>query len=412
MEEIIKRLIKYCKINTRSNPNSDTIPSSANQVAFALALKEELIELGLSEVSYNPDNGFVTATLESNIDQEVDTIGFIAHMDTADFNAENICPKVIENYDGKDIILNEAEKIVMKVSDFPALKNHVGKTLIVTDGLTLLGSDDKSGITEIIEAMRYFLQHPQIKHGKVRIAFGPDEEIGLGADHFDAQAFATQFAYTVDGGPLGELEYESFNAAEAIIKLSGVSVHPGSAKGVLVNCSTLACEFNSYLPSEEVPEQTSGYEGYYMLQSIKTEVEQGEMNYIIRDFDRQNFEKRKQKMLTIAKMLNEKYQAKRFEVILKDQYYNMREVIEKDMRCVHLAKKAMENLGITPLMHPIRGGTDGSKISFMGIPTPNLFTGGDNFHGRYEFAVAEDMVKAKETIIEIIKENIKSSKIL
>ena len=407
MEQLKNRFIRYAKINTRSNEKSDTIPTTPSQVEFAMMLKQELIELGLSEVEHNLENGFVSATLPSNCDKEVPVIGFISHFDTADFNAVNINPQIVEQYDGNDIVLNKEQDIVMKVADFPNLKNYVGHTLITTDGLTLLGADDKAGITEIIEAMIYLLAHPEIKHGEVRIAFGPDEEIGRGADHFDAKNFRAKFAYTIDGGQLGELEYESFNAAQAVIHLQGVSVHPGTAKDKMVNAAKLAFEFDAHLPSDEVPEKTEGYEGFFLLHNMETTIDQGTLTYIIRDHDREKFDARKQLMNSIVDAMNEKYGVQRVTIDMHDSYYNMGDVIKKDMTPVNLAQQAMENLGIKPLIHPIRGGTDGSKISFMGIPTPNIFTGGENFHGRYEFVSVENMEKAKQTIIEIIQLNAK-----
>lgn len=401
MKQLKERLIRYCKINTRSDAKSTTIPSTQSQVEFAEMLAKELEEIGLSEVVHNRDNGFVTATLESNVDYEVDTIGFLAHFDTADYNSENVNPQVIENYDGKDIVLNE--ELIMSVEDFPNLKDLVGHTLITTDGTTLLGADDKAGVSEIIEAMIYLVNHPEIKHGKVRVAFGPDEEIGKGANHFDAPGFGTKFAYTMDGSTLGELEYESFNAAQAEITLKGVSVHPGSAKNQMVNTAKLAFEFDSQLPQDQVPEKTEGYEGFFLLNNLKTTIDAGKMTYIIRDHDREKFEAKKQLIIDIAAKMNDKYGAERVLVEMEDQYYNMGEVISKDMESVELAKAAMEELGIVPKIHPIRGGTDGSKITFMGIPTPNLFTGGENFHGPYEFASLNVMEQAKNTIIKIIE---------
>lgn len=401
METLLERFIRYVKINTRSDHNSETVPSSPNQVEFAKMLKQDLIDLGLSEVELNLSNGFVTATLPSNLDDAVDPIGFIAHYDTADFNADNIQPRIIEKYDGSKIVLNPDK--VMDPNEFPRLKDLMGHTLIVTDGTTLLGADDKAGLVEILEAMKHYLTHPEQKHGEVRVAFGPDEEIGRGADRFDAQNFRAKFAYTMDGSVLGELEYESFNAAAATVKLTGVSVHPGTAKDTLINTAKLAFEFDALLPQAEVPEHTDHYEGYYFLHDLETKIDEGTMHYIVRDHDQEKFLKRKQTLLDNAEFLNKKYGTKRFEVTLKDQYYNMAEVIEKDMTSVHLALKAMENLGIKSHVQPIRGGTDGSKISFMGIPTPNLFTGGDNYHGPYEYASLDVMYKAVDVIVEIIK---------
>lgn len=402
MDKLIERFLRYVKIDTRSNELSDTIPTTQTQVAFAKMLEQELKEIGLSEVVYSEANGFVTATLPANI-EGVDTIGFISHYDTADFNSVNIQPRLVENYDGKAIVLNEGENIVMDPQMFPNLKDYVGHTLVVTDGLTLLGADDKAGITEIIEAMIYLLAHPEIKHGQVRVGFGPDEEIGRGADHFDAPGFRAKYAYTVDGSRLGELEYECFNAAAATIKLKGVSVHPGTAKDKMINAAKLAFEFDAQLPQDEVPEKTEGYEGFYLCHDLETTIEDGTMHYIIRDHDGKKFLARKAKLEEIAEAMNKKYQQTVVSVDIKDSYYNMADVIRKDMTPVNVASQAMENLGITPVIQAIRGGTDGSKISFMGIPTPNIFTGGENYHGKYEFASVQNMMKAKETIVEICK---------
>lgn len=405
METLLERFIRYCKINTRCNEKSSTVPSSENQVVFAKMLAQELVDLGFDEVNYNPDNGFVTATVKSNVDHEVDTIGFIAHYDTADFNSENIQPRVIENYDGNPIVLNETTGLVSDPMMFPHLKELVGHTLIVTDGTTLLGADDKAGVVEIIEAMLILKKNPDLKHGEIRIAFGPDEEIGRGANLFDAPNFRAKFAYTLDGAKRGELEYESFNAAAAIVELHGVSVHPGTAKDKMINCAKLAMEFDALLPANEVPEHTEHYEGFFLLHDMETTIDHGKMTYIIRDHDKEKFLARKERMLKNANYLNEKYGAERFVVRMKDSYYNMREVIEKDMKPVELAKQAMMACDVEPLIQPIRGGTDGSKISFMGIPTPNLFTGGGNYHGPYEYASLDDMQKAVEVIVKLVQLN-------
>lgn len=405
METLLERFIRYCKINTRSNEKSSTVPSSENQVIFAKMLAQELVDLGFDEVNYNPDNGFVTATIKSNVDHEVDTIGFIAHYDTADFNSENIQPRIIKNYDGNPIVLNETTGLVSDPIMFPHLKELVGHTLIVTDGTTLLGADDKAGVVEIIEAMLILKNNPDLKHGEIRIAFGPDEEIGRGANLFDAANFRAKFAYTLDGAKRGELEYESFNAAAAIIELHGVSVHPGTAKDKMINCAKLAMEFDALLPANEVPEHTEHYEGFFMLHDMETNIDHGKMTYIIRDHDKEKFLARKERILKNANFLNEKYGVDRFVVKMKDSYYNMREVIEKDMKPVELAKKAMLACDIEPVVQPIRGGTDGSKISFMGIPTPNLFTGGGNYHGPYEYASLDDMQKAVEVIVKLVQLN-------
>ena len=405
METLLNRFIRYCKINTRSNGKSSTIPSSENQVIFAKMLVQDLVDLGFDEVEYNPNNGFVTATVKSNVGQDVDAIGFIAHYDTADFNSENIQPRVIENYDGNPIVLNDNTGLIFDTVMFPHLKNLVGHTLIVTDGTTLLGADDKAGVVEIIEAMLVLKNNPDLKHGEIRIAFGPDEEIGRGADLFDAQRFRAKFAYTLDGSKRGELEYESFNAATAIIELHGVSVHPGTAKDTMVNCAKLAMEFDALLPANEVPEHTEHYEGFFLLHDMETTIDHGRMTYIIRDHDKEKFMARKERMLKNVNYLNEKYGAERFVVKMDDSYYNMREVIEKDMKPVDLAKQAMLACEVEPIIQPIRGGTDGSKISFMGIPTPNLFTGGGNYHGPYEYASLDDMQKAVEVIVKIVQLN-------
>lgn len=405
METLLNRFIRYVKINTRSDESSDTIPSTATQVEFARLLVEDLKAIGLSEVHYEPANGFVTATLKANTDKPCPTLGFIAHMDTADYNAENIRPRIIEAYDGQDIVLNPQLGIVLKTATFPFMKDYVGHTLVVTDGTTLLGADDKAGLVEIIEAMITLIAHPEIKHGEIRIAFGPDEEIGRGADRFDVHGFRAQYAYTMDGSQLGEIEYESFNAAKAVVHLTGVSVHPGRAKDKLINTAKLAMEFDALLPSNEVPEHTEGYEGFYLLHDLKTSIDEGTMNYIVRDHDKARFLARKQTLLDNAAFLNRKYGAERFSVTLSDQYYNMGDVISKDMTPVELAIKAMRNLDIEPRIHPVRGGTDGSKISFMGLPTPNLFTGGENYHGQYEFASLQNMEKAVQVILEIVRLN-------
>jgi tripeptide aminopeptidase len=403
METLLERFIRYAKIDTRSDENRSTVPSTLNQVEFAKMLAKDLIGLGLSDVKIHPVNGFVCATLPANTSKMINSIGFIAHIDTADFNSKNIQPHVIPNYDGSDILLNKDQDIILSPILFPSLLELKGHTLITTDGTTLLGADDKAGVCEIIEAMIVLMNHPEIKHGEIKIAFGPDEEIGRGADLFDVKDFNTAFAYTLDGSVLGELEYESFNAAKALVKLHGVSVHPGGAKNKMISTSKLAMEFDSLLPQNEVPEHTEGREGFYFLSSMKTEVEEGEMHYIIRDHDKAKFLARKEQIMKNAAYLNDKYGAHRFEVVLSDQYFNMKYVIEKDMRSVDLAIKAMSNLGIESKISAIRGGTDGSKISFMGIPTPNLFTGGANYHGKYEYVSYDVMKKAVDTIVEICR---------
>ena len=398
------RFLKYVKFETRSDEKSETIPSTPTQLEFAKILAKELEEIGTENVYVN-DACFVNATLPGNVDKDVPVIGFIAHMDTADFNATNVNPKIVENYDGEDIVLNEAKDIVLSVEEFPNLKNYVGKTVITTDGTTLLGADDKAGIVEIVEAMKYLIEHPEIKHGTVKVAFGPDEEIGRGADNFNVEEFGADFAYTMDGGPVGELEYESFNAAGAVFKIKGKSVHPGTAKGKLINASLIAAEIVNSFPADEVPEKTEGYEGFYFLDKINSNCEEAELSYILRDHDREKFEAKKKFAANVAKKINEKYGKELVSVEIKDQYYNMGEIIKDHMNVVEIAKKAMENLGIKPVIEPIRGGTDGSKISFMGLPTPNIFAGGENFHGKYEFVALESMILATDVIVEIVKLN-------
>lgn len=405
MYETLKdRFLRYVKFETRSDEKSESIPSTPTQLEFAKILAKELEEIGMENVYVN-DACFVNATLPGNVDKDVPVIGFIAHMDTADFNATNVNPKIVENYDGEDIVLNEAKNIVLSVEEFPNLKNYVGKTVITTDGTTLLGADDKAGIVEIVEAMKYLIEHPEIKHGTVKVAFGPDEEIGRGADNFNVEEFGADFAYTMDGGPVGELEYESFNAAGAVFKIKGKSVHPGTAKGKLINASLIAAEVVNSFPADEVPEKTEGYEGFYFLDKINSNCEEAELSYILRDHDREKFEAKKEFAANVAKKINEKYGKELVSVEIKDQYYNMGEIIKDHMNVVEIAKKAMENLGIKPVIEPIRGGTDGSKISFMGLPTPNIFAGGENFHGKYEFVALESMILATDVIVEIVKLN-------
>ena len=405
MYETLKdRFLRYVKFETRSDEKSKTIPSTPTQLEFAKILARELEDIGMENVYVN-DACFVNATLPGNVDKEVPVIGFIAHMDTADFNATNINPQIVENYDGEDIVLNDAKDIVLSVEEFPNLKNYVGKTVITTDGTTLLGADDKAGIVEIVEAMKYLIEHPEIKHGTVKVAFGPDEEIGRGADNFNVEEFGADFAYTMDGGPVGELEYESFNAAGAVFKIKGKSVHPGTAKGKLINASLIAAEVVNSFPADEVPEKTEGYEGFYFLDKINSNCEEAELSYILRDHDREKFEAKKKFAANVAKKINEKYGKELVSVEIKDQYYNMGEIIKDHMNVVEIAKKAMENLGIKPVIEPIRGGTDGSKISFMGLPTPNIFAGGENFHGKYEFVALESMILATDVIVEIVKLN-------
>lgn len=402
-ETLLKRFIQYVKLNTRSDASSSTIPTTKSQEEFAFILKEELERIGLSKIDYNQTNGFLTAVLPKNTDN-YPSVGLIAHLDTADFNAENITPLVHENYDGKDVLLNKEQDIVMKVSEFPNLKDYIGETLITTDGTTLLGADDKAGIVEILGAIDYFIANPDENHGDIWVAFGPDEEIGQGADHFDVSRFPADYAYTIDSGRVGHFEYETFNAAQATIKIDGTSVHPGTAYGMMVNANKVANLIDQRLPQDEVPEKTRGKEGFYLLHDYHGSIDKAEMVYIIRDHDKVLFEDRKERLVSIVETLNKELDRPRIQIELKDQYYNMKEIIEKDMTSVDVAIKAMKNLGIEPIITPFRGGTDGSKISFMGLPTPNIFTGGENFHGQYEFITLEAMETATKTIIEIIKE--------
>ena len=398
---LLERFLTYVKVNTRSDETSTTTPSTPSQVEFAKnVLIPEMERVGLQNVYYLP-NGFAIGTLPANDPSLTRKIGFISHMDTADFNAENISPQVIENYDGGAIPLGDSG-YSLDPANFANLHNYKGQTLITTDGTTLLGADDKSGIAEIMTAIEYLNAHPEIKHCEIRVGFGPDEEIGVGADKFDAEDFNVDFAYTVDGGPLGELQYETFSAAGAEITFKGRNVHPGTAKNQMVNALQLAIDFHNQLPEEDRPEKTDGYQGFFHLMNIEGTVEEANASYIIRDFETENFESRKAMMEDIASKMNQELGAERVLLTLKDQYYNMKQVIEKDMTPVDLAKEVMEDLGITPIIEPIRGGTDGSKISFMGIPTPNLFAGGENMHGRFEYVSLQTMERAVDTIIGIV----------
>ncbi|WHX41595.1 peptidase T [Mesobacillus sp. AQ2] len=401
--EIIERFTSYVKIDTQSNENSEKTPSTEGQLTLANMLVEELKSIGMEEVTID-ENGYVMATLPANTDKEVPTIGFLAHVDTAtDFTGKNVNPQVVEDFDGNQIILNKEQNIILSPADFPELPQYKGHTLITTDGTTLLGADNKAGIAEIMTAMAYLIKHPEIRHGKIRVAFTPDEEIGRGPHKFDVKAFNAKFAYTVDGGPLGELEYESFNAAGAKVTFKGKNVHPGTAKGKMVNSAKIAMEFNSKLPAEEAPEHTEGYEGFFHLSSINGDVEETTLSYIIRDFDRDSFQARKELMQKITNELRLTYGETRVELEMNDQYYNMKDKIEPVKEIVDIAYEAMENLGIKPIVKPIRGGTDGSQLSYMGLPTPNIFTGGENFHGRFEYVSVDNMLKSVETIVEIVK---------
>lgn len=402
-DELIKRFTTYVKIDTQSNEDSQTCPSTPGQWDLLNLLVDELKEIGMEEVTID-ENGYVFATLPANTNKQVPTIGFLAHVDTAtDFTGKNVKPQIVENYDGGDVILNKELGIVLSPEAFPYLKNYKGQTLITTDGTTLLGADDKAGVAEIMTAMNYLIQHPEIKHGKVRVAFTPDEEIGRGPHKFNVDRFGAKYAYTMDGGPLGELQYESFNAAAAKITINGNNIHPGSAKGKMVNSIKIGMELNQQLPVREAPEYTEGYEGFYHLLSFHGDVEKTELYYIIRDHDRQKFEAKKENLVKIVDQLRQKYGEDTIGLKLEDQYYNMREKIEPVKEVFENAKEAMERLDITPVIEPIRGGTDGSQLSYMGLPTPNIFAGGENMHGKYEFVSVETMMKATEVIVEIAK---------
>lgn len=405
-EQLLTRFLNYVKIDTRSNPESSATPSTQSQVVFAQMLKKELEELGMSQVVYHTKNGFVTAVLPSNTSKKVRSIGFIAHMDTADFNAQNIRPQIVENYDGNSIIeLDKEGNYTLNPTDFPNLKNYKGQTLITTDGMTLLGADDKAGIAEIMTAMEYLIKNPTIKHGEIRVAFGPDEEIGIGADKFDVADFPVDFAYTMDGGPVGELQYETFNAAQVDVCIQGKNVHPGTAKNTMINALQVGIDYHNQLPKEQVPEKTTGYEGFFHLYKMEGVPEEAHMTYIVRDHDREKFEARKNQLIAIQNRMNQSFQQNRIQLTITDQYYNMGEIIQKDMSIIELAKQALLKVGIKPLIEPVRGGTDGSKISYLGIPTPNIFAGGENMHGRFEFISLQAMEQATSVIIKIAELN-------
>ncbi|MDM5303796.1 peptidase T [Bacillus subtilis] len=403
-EEIIERFTTYVKVDTQSDESVDTCPSTPGQLTLGNMLVDELKSIGMQDAAID-ENGYVMATLPSNTEKDVPTIGFLAHVDTAtDFTGKNVNPQIVESYDGKDIVLNEKLQVILSPDQYPELSGYKGHTLITTDGTTLLGADNKAGIAEIMTAMDYLIKHPEIKHGTIRVAFTPDEEIGRGPHKFDVKRFNASFAYTVDGGPLGELEYESFNAAAAKITVKGNNVHPGTAKGKMINSAKIAMKLNSLLPADEAPEYTEGYEGFYHLLSIQGDVEETKLHYIIRDFDKEKFQSRKATMKRVVEELQNEYGQDRVHLDMNDQYYNMREKIEPVIEIVNIAKQAMENLGIEPKISPIRGGTDGSQLSYMGLPTPNIFTGGENFHGKFEYISADNMVKAVNVIVEIAKQ--------
>ncbi len=400
-EDIIKRFVSYVTVDTESDPNSDTTPSTKKQWDLANALVQELQNIGMQDVSID-QNAYIMATLPSNVDHDVPTIGFISHFDTSpDFTGANVNPQIVERYDGKDIVLNEAENIVLSPDYFEDLLLYKGQTLITTDGTTLLGADDKAGICEIISAMEYLIKNPQIKHGTIKVGFTPDEEIGRGAHKFDVEKFGADWAYTMDGSQIGELEYENFNAAGAVVKIKGKIVHPGYAKGKMVNSMYIATEFINSLPRLETPEHTEGYQGFFHLYSVKGEVEETVLEYIIRDHDKEHFEARKEVMQNLTDELNQQYEREVVTIEIKDQYFNMKEKVEPVMHIVDIAEEAMKQLDIKPLIKAIRGGTDGSQLSYMGLPCPNIFAGGHNFHGRYEYVPVESMIKATEVICKI-----------
>lgn len=410
MSKVVEKFLNYVKFDTRSDEESTTVPSTSKQLVLAEEIVKELKEMGLKDVSLD-SNGYIMATLPRNIDKSVPVIGFIAHMDTSpEMPGHNIKTKIVENYDGNDIVLNEEQKLILRVEESPEIKDYIGNTLITTDGTTLLGADDKAGIAEIMAAMEYLTQHPEIKHGDIRVGFTPDEEVGRGADHFDVEKFNADFAYTMDGGAIGELEYENFNAASAKIVISGRNVHPGYAKNKMINSMLIAKEVMSMMPENETPGTTEGYEGFYHLVSMSGGVEETQLSYIIRDFDAEKFESRKTFVQDLVNKVNEKYGSGTVAVEIKEQYRNMKEKVEPVKYIVDIAFEAMESVGVKPLVRPIRGGTDGARLSFMGLPTPNIFTGGHNFHGRFEYIPVQSMEKAVEVILKIVELSSKMEK--
>lgn len=399
---LVDRFLHYVSFDTQSDELTNMTPSTPGQMIFAKALEKELRRLGLSEITLD-ENGYLMATLPANTDKELPTVGFIAHLDTSpDMSGRNVSPRIVKNYDGDEIVLSVEENVVLRPDEFPEMLHYVGQDLIVTDGTTLLGADDKAGIAEIITAMEYLLAHPEIKHGKIRIAFNPDEEIGLGAHKFDVKAFGADWAYTMDGGEIGELEYENFNAAVAHVTFKGRNVHPGYAKHKMINSIRIANQFAIMLPRWETPEHTEGYEGFYHLVSFEGSVEKSVLTYIIRDHDRDRFERRKKELEHLTRKINNEFPGCA-EIEIKDQYYNMREKVEPVMHIIDLVSLAMKNVGIVPKVKPIRGGTDGAQLSFKGLPCPNIFAGGLNFHGRYEFVPIQSMEKASALIVEIAR---------
>jgi tripeptide aminopeptidase len=400
---ITDRFLKYVSFTTTSDENTKMTPSTPGQMVFAKYLTEELKSIGLQEVELDK-NGYIMATLPSNTDKNVPTIGFISHMDTSpDMSAKNVKPRIVTNFDGKDILLNEEQVIVFETEKYPEILQYTGQDIIVTDGTTLLGADDKAGLAEIVTAMEYLMAHPEIKHGKIRVGFTPDEEIGQGADHFDVQKFAADWAYTMDGGEIGELEFENFNAASAKITFHGVNVHPGYARHKMLNSMRIANQFATMLPRHETPEHTEGYEGFFHLTNMEGTVEKTMLSYIVRDHDRDRFERRKKEVQHLVNKINAEFGEKTATLELKDQYYNMREKIEPVMHIIDLAYDAMKEVGVTPKVKPIRGGTDGARLSYEGLPCPNIFAGGHNFHGRFEYVPVQSMEKAMMVIVKIVE---------
>ena len=401
MNSLVERFLKYVQIDTDSNPESNACPSSEIQWDLAKVIVEDLKALGMEDITLD-ENCYIMATLPANCDEDIPAIGFIAHMDTApSYNGRGVKPRIVENYNGEDIVLNADENVVLSPKDFAHMKNYIGQDLIVTDGSSLLGADDKAGIVEIIEAIKYLKEHPEIKHGVIKVGFTPDEEIGRGADLFDVQKFDCKFAYTVDGGELGELEYENFNAASATVKIQGRDIHPGSAKNSMINSIMIAMELNAMLPCDQRPEHTENYEGFFLLDELTGTVENTKMEYIIRDHSMRKFNEKKIVIKDAVQYLAKKYKDAKIEIEVKDSYYNMREKIEPVMHIIDLAKKSMEELEIAPNIRPIRGGTDGARLSYRGLPCPNLFTGGHNFHGRFEYICIQSMKKARDLIVKI-----------
>lgn len=398
---ITDRFLKYVSFTTTSDENTNMTPSTPGQMVFAKHLAEELKSLGLQQVELDK-NGYIMATLPSNTDKDIPTIGFISHMDTSpDMSGRNVKPRIVSNFDGNDILLNEEQLIVFETEKYPEILQYKGQDIIVTDGTTLLGADDKAGVAEIVSAMEYLIAHPEIKHGKIRVGFTPDEEIGQGADHFEVSKFAADWAYTMDGGEIGELEFDNFNAASAKITFHGVNVHPGYAKHKMLNSMRIAHQFASMLPRHETPEHTEGYEGFFHLTNMEGTVEKSMLSYIVRDHDRDRFERRKKEVQHLVNKINAEFGEKAATLELKDQYYNMREKIEPVMHVIDLAYDAMKEVGVTPKVKPIRGGTDGSRLSYMGLPCPNIFAGGHNFHGRFEYVPVQSLEKAMMVIVKI-----------